>query len=447
MHQLGRYKKHGWVIVIGWCFLLPSSVYSQCYLTASDINIHSATPAEKLHRLGIDTTSTDSVYQVLRQEILTKSMYAALFLAEHGERRALELIKEKYREERAYSRAALYYLKALNKLNYGPAKGMLVAFADSMYQIVATGSTDRTENFVYQEAVEQLMELGNYSQFPRIRKVLQSRLREEEYVPGYMSLLLDFLEVDNSLRQQVIDTFVFILRNNQVSTRRSSVVNFSCLFPESKELQQALKAAAVEDPSFEVRWWALVRLKNNFQDPSILDLTLANLDRTSDLDELEKYVRLISRAYTPRSLHLIKDFKDNSPHAAVRQEAAKIYEDYWSLYFEPYGEEFDYSVGQTLDSLRVYTEDVASYDWLGDRGFVRELTNRLQTAARHLARGDSAGAAKQISTYQQRLRQVAKQPPQGRSPRFVTEDGYKFLTKNAQYLLSRLPGHPSDNKR
>ncbi|HEX6981939.1 MAG TPA: hypothetical protein VF181_04190 [Balneolaceae bacterium] len=447
MLLLKEYKKIVKLLVLGYGLLISQSAYGQCYLTASDMVLGPPpTYGEQLHNLGVDTTQIDAVFQALREGILLKSQYAALFLAEHNKEDAIELIKNKYNKEREYTHGAFRYLKALKMLKDNSAESMLIAFADSLYRVIKAGKAHDTEHYVYQGTLQLLMDFNNYSQFERIIEIIKSNAKAKDS-QGYYSLLLNFLGVDK-FKDEVINTFIFILNNYSNTSSRVSVANRSCLFPESTKLQNALRKSAVEDTSFAVRKWSLIRLQDTYQDPNLLDLVLANLEAINTRPNIELYLFIIYEEYNPRSLFLIKKLKNSSSNKIVQEEAANIYKDYWWLYFKPFGKEYNYTPSRTLDSLKAYTKDVASYDWLGDQGFVNELTNRLENAQRHLARGDSANAAKQIVGFRQRLQKVYEQSQQrNNNPRFVTEDGYKFLYYNAGYLLERLPDHPSEQEK
>lgn len=426
--------------------LLTLPALSQCYKIESDIAVESMKSAQKLHNLDVDTTQVDAAFNALRHGKLLKSQYAALFLAKRGEQEAIDLIKQKYQQEKEFTRGALRYLKALHMLNASSTETLLNSFADSVYQNISTGNAARSDYFVYQDLIKILIEKNNYSQFNRVIEQLKSKNNAENR-DILLNLLPAFFKIEE-LREEVIETLQFVLQNYSSSDDLFYVVNFTCAFPESEKLQEALKKIAVEASSQEIRWWALVRLQETYNDENLLDLALNNLENTSISSEIDKYLSIITSEYTPRSLLLLENLKDNSSNNVVREKAAEIYDNYWWLYFEPVGKVFSYSLPQTLDSLHAHTQAVASYDWLGDQGFVKELTNRLENANRHLARGDSANAANQIANYQERLQQVYEQNSQNNNPRFVTEDGFKFLFKNAEYILSQLPQHPSnpDNK-
>jgi len=434
--------------LIIFLFTLFSTVpsFSQCYKVESDISMEPLSTAQELHQIGIDTTSIDSIYKALREGILLESQYAALFLAEHGEQDAIELIKQKYEEEKKYPRAGFRYLKALKLLNATSFDELLISYVDLVYQKISSGNATISDYFVYQDATNMLIAQKNYSQFSRIIEQVKNNI-DGENQDIILNLLASFFEV-NQFREKVINTLQFVLQNYSNTDNLFYAVNFTCAFPDSKKLRQALKEVAVKTPSFDVRELALTRLQYTYKDPSLLDLVLKNLDKTNNPDEIENFLSIIKRQYNPHSLFLIKKLKENNASNIIREKAADVYKSYWWLHFEPYGKGFDYSVPQTLDSLIIYTGDIASYDWLGDTRFVGELKNRLDNARRHLSRGDSTNTAKQIFGFRQRIQQVYEQNKQGNnSPRFVSEDGYKFLYYNASYLLERLPDHPFENNK
>ena len=99
----------------------------------------------------------------------------------------------------------------------------------------------------------------------------------------------------------------------------------------------------------------------------------------------------------------------------------------------------DTKVDVLLDSLYASLSEMQGYHWLGDVGFVKELTNHLSNAHKHLLKEDSLNCAKEIGKFQGK---VDKEYKEGKTNdhRFVTVEGWKFLYYNAQYILDRLPG-------
>lgn len=432
-----HFKTRLGIALIGFCLISTVPALSQCYKVESDISIELPKTSERLYDLGVDTTQIDSVFEALKKSKMLKSQYAALFLAEHGERDAVELIKKKVEQERSFPRAVLRYLKALDRLNADSTDAQFLSLANSLYQDISDRKATRSDYYTYKNLTEILISKNDYSQFPRITGKLQSNNRIPHSLT-FLHLLSDFFEVE-SFRDEIINTLQFILQNYSTSTDLLVAVNYTCVFPESIRLQQALKKVAAEAPSFNVRQQALIRLRDTFKDAEVMDLALHNLKETSDPHEVRSYFSLINAQHTPRSLFLITKLKDESINNVVQERAADMYSDYWWLYFEPYSKVFDYSLSQSIDSLKAYTHDISSYDWLGDKDFVKELTKPLDNAGNYLARGDSSNTARQLISYKELLQKEYEQNPQNTNHRFVTENGYKFLSKNADYLMTLLP--------
>lgn len=65
----------------------------------------------------------------------------------------------------------------------------------------------------------------------------------------------------------------------------------------------------------------------------------------------------------------------------------------------------------------------------------------LADATRSLERGDIASAAKHVFSYGQNLKWMFRNGGSmvnDRYVQYITQDGYKFLTKNAAYILEQL---------
>jgi WD40 repeat protein len=98
-----------------------------------------------------------------------------------------------------------------------------------------------------------------------------------------------------------------------------------------------------------------------------------------------------------------------------------------------------------LDTLVSLKHQAKSKSWLADKNFVDELDNHLDNAQKHLAKDDSVNARKEIEKFQEKVdkeyQKTADDHKKGkaRDKRFVTEDGWKLLYFNAQYIIDRLP--------
>jgi hypothetical protein len=96
------------------------------------------------------------------------------------------------------------------------------------------------------------------------------------------------------------------------------------------------------------------------------------------------------------------------------------------------------SVSQLLDSLVEMKHQMSTFDWLADQAFVAELDADLMHARQSLQSGDSIGCARAVKFFQNKV-DVVHGDWLHPDPRMVTEEGWKFLHYNAQYVLDRLP--------
>jgi hypothetical protein len=105
-----------------------------------------------------------------------------------------------------------------------------------------------------------------------------------------------------------------------------------------------------------------------------------------------------------------------------------------------------------LDTLVSLKHQAEAESWLADKNFVNELDNHLENAQKHLAKGDSVNARKEIEKFQEKVDEEYQKTSddqkkgKARDKRFVTEDGWKLLYFNAQYIIERLPAKSKNQK-
>jgi hypothetical protein len=103
------------------------------------------------------------------------------------------------------------------------------------------------------------------------------------------------------------------------------------------------------------------------------------------------------------------------------------------------------STNHLLEYLISSKHESETNGWLGDRNFVKELDNHLQNAQKHLAKHDSVNARKEVEEFQEKVNKEYQKTlddhkgGKHRDRRFVTEEGWKLLYFNAQYIIDRLP--------
>ncbi|MBF8296141.1 MAG: Alpha beta-propellor repeat-containing integrin, partial [Bacteroidetes bacterium] len=99
----------------------------------------------------------------------------------------------------------------------------------------------------------------------------------------------------------------------------------------------------------------------------------------------------------------------------------------------------------SMDTLISVKHRSFNLGWLADANFVKELDNGLDNAQKHLAKGDSVNAYKEVEKFQEKVNKEYEKTGDNqkkgkpRDKRFVTVEGWKFLYYNAQYIMDRLP--------
>ena len=91
-----------------------------------------------------------------------------------------------------------------------------------------------------------------------------------------------------------------------------------------------------------------------------------------------------------------------------------------------------------LDTLTSYTNQCYGYEWLKDEAYKNELLNKITAAKNYLNVNDSVNSAIEIQTFQNSIAQVYSDSASS-YPKYVSNEGYKFLYYYAQYILERLP--------
>jgi hypothetical protein len=105
------------------------------------------------------------------------------------------------------------------------------------------------------------------------------------------------------------------------------------------------------------------------------------------------------------------------------------------LFLEP---PFTLSPLAAVDTLRNLLPYAFANSWIGDVNLINELNNGLENARKHLGRNDKINCSKEVSVFQDKIKKEYEKKSTSKDKRFVTENGYKFLYFNAQYIIDRL---------
>lgn len=95
------------------------------------------------------------------------------------------------------------------------------------------------------------------------------------------------------------------------------------------------------------------------------------------------------------------------------------------------------TVPMLLDDLRALLAQLSARGEVGDGSFVKQFDKDLQQAKQEYEKRDSIGCAQQLESFQRDLKKEYLAKPKKNDNRFVTEDAYKLLYFNTQYVMER----------
>ena len=95
------------------------------------------------------------------------------------------------------------------------------------------------------------------------------------------------------------------------------------------------------------------------------------------------------------------------------------------------------TVPMLLDDLRALLAQLSARGEVGDGSFVKQFDKDLQQAKQEYEKRDSIGCAQELESFQRELKKEYLAKPKKNDNRFVTEDAYKLLYFNAQYVMER----------
>jgi hypothetical protein len=111
----------------------------------------------------------------------------------------------------------------------------------------------------------------------------------------------------------------------------------------------------------------------------------------------------------------------------------------WSdLYmYKPARPESTISTLIMIDTLASYVTQCYNYEWLKDETYKNELLKKLTEAKNKLTAGDTTVCGTEVSAFQNSVNQVY-QDSTGSYPKYISNEGYKFLYYYPDYILDRL---------
>jgi hypothetical protein len=143
---------------------------------------------------------------------------------------------------------------------------------------------------------------------------------------------------------------------------------------------------------------------------------------------------LLSEYNTPNDYQFVKEFSESETDTTIATRVVKIYMNHFFVR-KP---DSTVSISVLFDTLTSYTNQSYDFEWLKDETYKTELLSKITNAKNYLNSEDSTNCAIEIKIFQNRVNEVYSDSS-GSYPKYVNNEGYKFLYYYSQYILDRLP--------
>ena len=328
---------------------------------------------------------------------------------------------------------ALAFLDSLNNYNLtklGTKKSSLKTDVDSLinYNFEQNSNWHVSVLELKLSAVRKLFEIGNYDHY----QIVFDRIDEIEpkLEPFAAMLLPDIIVHHPDKEQRAKSELIKFCTDTLAGQQISAVKNLDKLYGE--ELVNIYISAFLQSKG-SARIEILKVLKKY---PSI---EISEMIKHELLIETFPYLRykiaeqILSVYNTPKDYKFVKDYMPSETDNEMKE---------WIEYdlsrFTPI-EPIDSgtTVITMLDTLTSYTNQCYGYEWLKDETYKNELLIKLTNAENYLNAGDSLNCKAEVTTFQNSVDLVYKNPVDY-SPKYVSDEGYKFLYYYAGYIIERL---------
>ncbi len=414
-----------------------------------------ADPADLLIWLKVDTNDIESLRSSIHSSNWGLSCEVSIFLAERGYSDILPMVKSKYDSAMAVFPSGEYglasyigsYLVSLYLLHDPDLIAEAKAFIDTVLS-----NFDIKDRYWYQHDLSETMSLlataGDYTQFNNLKMLVQLDLKDTVQFhrnPDHKSwsetnfTLLTAYGERPEYRATVFNLLKEFAFHPKEDCRSKAESCLSWYFRDIPETREVVIKIAQSDPDFELRERAILDLWNLFKDPIAIDIYRGIILTSTDSVQVKEaaiHLAYLNSPFAYAALLSCYEQRKQDPLGNIIKEEINYY---WAPVLQP-----DVPLTVAIDSLRAYTIECQNLKWIGGREFVKELTNHLAHARKHLDRKDSLNSSRKIEKYQSEIDREYREG-NNRDNRFVTAAGWKYLYMEARYVIARLitPPHKS----
>ncbi|MCB0732479.1 MAG: hypothetical protein KDC88_15760, partial [Ignavibacteriae bacterium] len=321
------------------------------------------------------------------------------------------------------------YLKALKSINSLYTYNLTSAYLDS----IDTSPQIYTPAFLLEYKVRAIEILFSYNDYSYANLVFELLNRDKPKLNTTAFYLLDEIaEYSPTYEQNAKNELSLIVENNSLDLYRSRALTMLFKLYGDEVYDDAILMAE-QDLEATNRRIALTKI--------IIPLKKANLKtflQTRLLNEVEETIRFtIAEKFiylfrSPHDYYFLSEYADQeSSDKNKRLVGAMLEFDFKIL------PDTIFSINTMIDTLLSYSNQCFSNDWLRDANFRDSLLTNLNNANNFLAVSDSVNCSNKLQAFQTSVNQVY-QDSAGYYPKYVSDEGYKFLFHYAQYIIDRL---------
>ncbi len=391
----------------------------------------------QLYSLLIDTTNyqnyDENTQQIRRNRFYEKSHGAYIMLAARGKTDIIPAMKQRYYESLQGNVKHTYlmgdYLLALDQLGDPDAYPMAKALLDT---IITRRQNPRPAPYyikwiddAFEKALCVVLHHQDYSYYNYYSSLPYTQINQN-YLAWFGRNL--------PLRSQVYTRYKELLTVPNVEYR-AHAVGVLINFKDFSETYTLFKQFAFTDTSTKVRYEAIWHLIEYYNDVSVIPACMALI--TPPITDTSLAYNVIWRMQdliTPVVKYELQKLLAQLPQGGSYY--THLYYELRDHYQENINEHLDsLSIPATLDTLASFTKQSATLNWIGNANFVNELTLTISNAKNHYLQNNKNKCITELEKYNSKLE---KEYLKLNTPRFVTKDGYDFLTDNSKYILERL---------
>ena len=322
------------------------------------------------------------------------------------------------------------YLRVLVELGASSVESFALAYIDS-----ADNDTSDWALLKKVRATRELFLIGNFSTINYYWEWLEE-YKNGKYKPdvGFLHALPEIIRNSPSpedVERAKAESIYYVQNSRNEGVRYTLITSLANIY--GNEMIPLLLEISKKDKSSGNRYAAYEELvKLNYSD-------LHNYTKERLYSEQEPLYRefhadtLLVRFGTPKDYKYVSDYLNQEPDSDATFGISV-----GLAIFEPPLPDTTAPTSTMLDTLTSYTNQCHGYDWLKDEAYKNELLNKIETAKNYLSSADSVNCAIEMQKFQNNVAEVYADSA-GSYPKYISEEGYKFLYYYSSYIIERLP--------